>query len=91
MRHPHNPDSVVIYVSASSEAAANALARKLPHYGKYSWLVFAGDEATNEATGEWPIGDTPLARNLTPQALPIKLTPRKALAEVRAAWPSPRE
>jgi len=74
-RHPDNPDSAVIYVSASSEAAANALARKLPHYGKYSWLVFAGDEATNEASGEWPVGDTPLARNLTPQAQPIKLTP----------------
>ena len=82
-RHPHNPDSVVIYVAASSEAAANALARKLPHYGKYSWLVFAGDDATNEATGEWPVGNTPLARNLTPQAQPIKLAPRKALAEVR--------
>jgi hypothetical protein len=90
-RHPHNPDSVVIYVSASSEAAASALARKLPHYGKYSWLVFAGDAATNEATGEWPIGDAPLARNLTPQGRPIKVTPRKALAEVRAAWPSPSE
>ena len=86
VRHPHNPDSVVIYVSASSEAAADALARKLPHYGKYSWLVFAGDEATNEATGEWPVGDTPLARNLTPQARPIKLAPRKALAEVRPAF-----
>src|SRR5262249_19035497 len=83
VRHPRNPDSVVIYVSASSEAAANALARKLPHYGKYSWLVFAGDEATNEATGEWPISDTPLARNLTSQGRPIKLAPRKALAEVR--------
>src|SRR5258705_9570247 len=76
VRHPHNPDSVVIYVSAPSQAAANALARKLPHYGKYSWLVFAGDEATNEATGEWPIGDTPLARNLTPESRPIKLEPR---------------
>src|SRR5262249_38272338 len=87
-RHPSNPDSVLIYVSASSEAAANALARKLPHYGKYSWLVFAGDEATNEATGEWPIGDTPLARNLTAQARPIKLEPRKALAEVKPQFDS---
>jgi hypothetical protein len=77
---------VVFYVSASSEAAADALARKLPHYGKYSWLVFAGDEAINEATGEWPVGDTPLAVNLTPQARPIKLAPRKALAEVRPAF-----
>jgi aminopeptidase N len=83
VRHPENPDSVVIYVSASSEAAADALGRKLPHYGKYSWLVFAGDEATNEATGEWPVGDTPLARNLTPQARPIRLEPREALAEVK--------
>jgi aminopeptidase N len=86
VRHPNIPDSVVFYVAASSEAAANALARKLPHYGKYSWLVFAGDEATNEATGEWPVGDTPLAVNLTPQARPIKLAPRKALAEVKPAF-----
>jgi len=90
VRHPNNPDSVVFYVAASSEAAANALARKLPHYGKYSWLVFAGDEATNEATGEWPVGDTPLARNLTPQARPIKLEPRKALAEVKPAFDTER-
>jgi hypothetical protein len=86
VRHPQNPDLAVFYISASSESAANALARKLPHYGKYSWLVFAGDEAINEATGEWPVGDTPLAINLTPQPRPIKLAPRKALAEVRPAF-----
>ena len=89
-RHPANPDSVVIALTASSEAAADALARKLPHYGKYSWLVFAGDDATNEATGEWPIGDTPLARNITPQAQPIKLTPRKALAEIKPLFDTAR-
>src|SRR5439155_9572739 len=90
VRHPQNPESVIIYVSASSEAAANALARKLPHFGKYSWLVFAGDDATNESTGEWPIGDTPLARNLVPQAQPIKLAPRKALAEIKPAFDTTR-
>src|SRR6202043_614233 len=90
VRHPRNPDSVIIYVSAPSAAAADALARKLPHYGKYSWLVFAGDEATNEATGEWPVGDTPLTRNLTSQGHPIKLTPRKALAEATPAFDIPR-
>jgi aminopeptidase N len=83
VRHPSNPNSAVIYVSASSEAAANALARKLPHYGRYSWSVFAGDEATNEATGEWPVGDTPLAVNLTPYTRPVELAPRKALAEIK--------
>jgi aminopeptidase N len=90
VRHPRNAGSVVVFVAASSEAAADALARKLPHYGKYSWLVFAGDDATNEATGEWPIGDTPLARNLTPQARPIKLMPRPALAELPARFDVPR-
>jgi aminopeptidase N len=90
VRHPRNPDLAVIYVSASSAAAADALARKLPHYGKYSWLVFAGDEATNEATGEWPVGDTPLAVNLTPQARPIELAPRKALAEIKPAFDTER-
>jgi aminopeptidase N len=89
-RHPANPDSVVIALTASSEAAADALARKLPHYGKYSWLVFAGDDATNEATGEWPVGDTPLARNLAPQAQPIKLTPRNALAEIKPLFDTAR-
>jgi aminopeptidase N len=89
-RHPQNPDSVVVYVSAPGEAAANALARKLPHYGKYSWLVFAGDEATNEGTGEWPVGDTPLARNLAPDAKPIKLALRKALAEIKPPFDTGR-
>jgi aminopeptidase N len=89
-RHPSNPDSVVIALSASSETAADALARKLPHYGKYSWLVFAGDDATNEASGEWPVGDTPLARNLTAQAQPIKLTPRRALAEIKPLFDTAR-
>jgi hypothetical protein len=85
-RHRANPASVVVYVSAPSKAAADALARKLPHYGKYSWLIFSGDEAINEGTGEWPLGDTPLARNLTRDATPIKLAQRKALAEIKPAF-----
>jgi hypothetical protein len=82
VRHPGNPASVVILVSAPSAAASAALARKLPHYGKYSWLVFAGDDATNEGKGEWPTGDTPLSRNLGAAGTAIKLPLRKALAEL---------
>jgi hypothetical protein len=90
VRHPRNAELVVFQVVASSAAAADALARKLPHYGKYSWLVFAGDDATNEASGEWPVGDTPLARNLNAKAQPIKLTPRKALAEIKPQFDTAR-
>ena len=90
VRHPQNPASVIVYLSAASEPAANALARKLPHYGKYSWLVFSGDEAENEAKGEWPTGETPLVRNLTPGAQPIKPLVRKALAETNPIFDSAR-
>src|SRR5262249_39438537 len=90
VRHPRNPDLVVFQVVASSKAAADALARKLPHYGKDSWLVFAGDDAINEATGEWRIGATRLARNLAAQAQPIKLPPRNALAEIKPQFDTAR-
>ena len=90
VRHPQNPSSVLVYVTASSAAAADALARKLPHYGKYSWLVFAGDEAVNEAKGEWPAQDSPLVRDLIPGARPIKLALRKALAETKPVFDTSR-
>jgi hypothetical protein len=88
-RHPGNPDSVVIALTASSEASADALARKLPHYGKYSWLVFAGDGATNGR----PAGGRSATRRSRAisrrRHQPIKLTPRQALAEIKPLFEFP--
>jgi hypothetical protein len=42
----------VTVVSARDAGALVALGRPLPHYGRQSWLVFAGDTAT--ARGIWP-------------------------------------
>ncbi len=42
-------------LSASNRAIA-ALARKLPHYGKYGYLLFEGDGAVNLVKGQWPAG-----------------------------------
>ena len=42
----------VTIVSARDAAALAALGRPLPHYGRQSWLVFAGSTAT--ARGTWP-------------------------------------
>ena len=39
-----------------------AIGRKIPHYGKYSYLVFEGE--TNVGKGVWKAGDSPLARDL---------------------------
>ncbi|MBK1718301.1 peptidase M28 [Thiocystis violacea] len=48
------------WMATTDPQALPALARKLPHYGKYSYLVFSGPEATNRLKGPWPSGDSNL-------------------------------
>jgi aminopeptidase N len=61
-RHPKNPKRVAAwFVSADPENAAVA-ARKIPHYGKYSYLLFAG--GTNILKGTFVPEDSPLVINL---------------------------
>jgi hypothetical protein len=40
--HPHSEELVLAWVGTDEPAALPGLARKLPHYGKYSYLVFSG-------------------------------------------------
>jgi len=82
VRNPENPDTVLVYVSAPTAAAADGLARKLPHYGKYSWLIFKGDAPDNEAKGEWPTSHSPLAHEFESQPNLAALPMRPALAEM---------
>jgi hypothetical protein len=49
------------WLAAPRPEALPGLARKLPHYGKYGYLVFAGDEPKNILKGQWPPGDSALA------------------------------
>ncbi len=42
------------WLGAHAAAATPGLARKLPHYGKYGYLVFTGDAPTNTVKGQWP-------------------------------------
>ena len=44
------------WMATTQAQSLPALARKLPHYGKYSYLVFSGPEATNRLKGQWPSG-----------------------------------
>ena len=91
-RHPRNPGKAVAWVTLDSIAAAAGLARKLPHYGKYSWLAFAGDEPANVAKGEWPTADSPMHVDLraAPErttTLPVGGYPRReALARLPAVF-----
>jgi hypothetical protein len=81
LRHPGNPNLALTWLSAHDAEAVAGLARKLPHYGKYSYLGFSGTEPTNSEKGQWPAVDSPLAADLADysQALP-QLEKRPALA-----------
>jgi hypothetical protein len=87
-RHPDNPKLAIGWITVDPAAALPGLVRKLPHYGKYSWLAFAGEEPANVAKGEWPTTDSPLLVNLQGKGLPAAITlPRRApLAEPPAAY-----
>jgi hypothetical protein len=65
-RHPRNEMKALGWIALESLVAAEGLARKLPHYGKYSWLGFSGTEPTNTDKGEWSTGDSPLRVDLRP-------------------------
>ena len=55
--HPSDKDRVAaLFLPLSPEAAAMA-ARKIPHYGKYSYLVFS--EGTNRVKGTWDVTGSP--------------------------------
>jgi hypothetical protein len=49
------------FLPGSAEAVAS-IARKIPHYSKYSWLVFDGDR--NVGKGLWEAGTSPLMVDL---------------------------
>ena len=64
-RHPASEASAIGWVGTSVPEAIPGLARKMPHYGKYSWLAFQGAEPTNVAKGQWPATGSPLVKVLS--------------------------
>jgi uncharacterized iron-regulated protein len=87
-RHPHDLDKAIGWIFADGVDALPGLGRKLPHYGKYSYLAFEGDEPTNVLKGQWTPADSPLRVDLRPESerrsalATLELPPREALAEL---------
>ena len=87
-RHPGNLEKAVGWILVDPAAALPGLGRKLPHYGKYSYLGFEGSEPANMLSGQWQDADSPLRIDLREAAdrrgalaaLPAETT--KALAEL---------
>lgn len=83
-RNPGNPNFAIVWVTADNTSALSGLGRKLPHYGKYSYLGFEGTEPSIILKGRWPTLNSPMSvmveqtnRKGVP---PSKLAPRSALA-----------
>ena len=57
-RHPGNPDLSWTFIHVSNMDDLPGISRKLPHYGKYGYLVFKGNQ--NIFKGEWKIENSPL-------------------------------
>lgn len=57
-RSSAHEERVVALFQPLSGKHADEVARKITHYGRYSYLVFR--EGRNEAKGTWPVGESPM-------------------------------
>ena len=69
------------WLAVPDSAPLPGLARKLPHYGKYSYLVFTGEAPEVRVKGLWPAGDSELTVWLTEERSPPKRRERPPLAD----------
>ena len=82
-----DPTAAVSWVTAAPAEAIPGLARKLPHYTRYSFLGFRGAEPENMAKGMWQPLSSPLVRNLSDGDMPVLELPARApLAELPPAY-----
>jgi hypothetical protein len=89
-RRLENPAHALNFLATDRSAALPGLARKLPHYGKYSYLGFVSDEPSNVVKGQWPVVNSPLSVSIEQMAGAsgpadrATLAPRAPLAEMPA-------
>ncbi len=57
-RHPFAPGRSAAVFLPISDRSADTVARRVTHYGKYSYLAFS--EGQNRAKGTWPVTASPL-------------------------------
>ena len=95
-RNPANPQHAISWVSNENESAMPGLGRKLPHYGRYSYLGFEGDEPTNVVKGQWPVVKSPMSISVIQvdgkisELRTVQRAPRVALAQLPAVFSEKR-
>jgi len=90
-RADSDPADALGWVAAEPVEAIPGLARKLPHYTRYSYLGFKGSEPENVAKGMWqPLG-SPLVRKLAEgELIELRLPVRQPLADLPAVFDADR-
>jgi len=90
-------DKQFIFMTTENKEAIGGLIRKLPHYGKYSYLGFKGDEPSNISKGQWPVYQSPLVKVFDEKAknelikekrealakLPVLFSEKKMMADIK--------
>ena len=90
-RNKNNTQNAIALVSADSEEAISGLARKLPHYGKYSYLAFEGVGPDNILKGQWPVVNSPLSFQFSKDQVSMaKLEARIPLADMSPVFSEKR-
>ncbi len=93
-RRTENRDLALSFATADLPESLPGLAKKLPHYSKYSYLAFAGAQPAIEVKGRWPVLGSPLTIFLPVGDAPPKriemgrLEPRKPLIAPATVFPS---
>jgi len=88
---PDDVNRIMVFMVPGKKEAIPGLVRKLPHYGKYSYLAFEGDEPTNIAKGQWPVVNSPLIHVFDDRAQKQSvIEPRLALAEIKPVFSEKR-
>ena len=78
------------FIGAEVIESLPGLGRKLPHYHKYSYLVFSGDEPQNQLKGRWPVTNSPMSTQFSKPAAMGELQKREALARPAQVFDSQR-
>ncbi|QYZ64961.1 MAG: M1 family peptidase [Gammaproteobacteria bacterium (ex Lamellibrachia satsuma)] len=80
--------NTIAWLTSDDPASLPGLARKLPHYGKYSYLVFEGERPDNRAKGQWDASRSPLQRQF--HSGPVdRITPPASLLDALDNLPHP--
>lgn len=59
--NPVERERPLLFIGSKNPNTLRSLGRKLPHYHKYSFLVFVGEEAVNIMKGRWQIKKNPMS------------------------------